>query len=285
MMRMAKKTETKTQKKGFFSNWIVRNLLGALIVVVVLIVGAMIFLNVVTKHNQELSVPDLSNLTVEEAQAVAEEASMRIDVTDSVFVKRMKRGAVYRQNPVPGAKVKSGRRIALTINAVNPKQITMPDLIGYSTRQAKAELMSRGLVLGKLIYVHDMATNNVLRQLHDDKEIEAGAMIESEAVIDLVVGLNSRDNVTYVPYLAGLRNLSAVEAVHDHSLNLGKIRFDETVKDYDDSLNAVVYKQEPEASDSIAVSMGDKVDLYFTLDQSRVPVREVIVEETVKEEL
>ena len=279
---MAKKTETKTQKKGFFSNWIVRNLLGALVVVVVLIVGAMIFLNVVTKHNHELSVPDLSNLTLEEAQA---EASMRIDVTDSVFVKRMKRGAVYRQNPVPGAKVKSGRRIALTINAVNPKQITMPDLIGYSTRQAKAELMSRGLVLGKLIYVHDMATNNVLRQLHDDKEIEAGAMIESEAVIDLVVGLNSRDNVTYVPYLAGLRNLSAVEAVHDHSLNLGNIRFDETVKDYDDSLNAVVYKQEPEASDSIAVSMGDKVDLYFTLDQSRVPVREVIVEETVKEEL
>ena len=38
-MRMAKKTETKTQKKGFFSNWIVRNLLGALVVVVVLIVG------------------------------------------------------------------------------------------------------------------------------------------------------------------------------------------------------------------------------------------------------
>ena len=33
---MAKKTETKTQKKGFFSNWIVRNLLGALVVVVVL---------------------------------------------------------------------------------------------------------------------------------------------------------------------------------------------------------------------------------------------------------
>lgn len=69
-MRMAKKTETKTQKKGFFSNWIVRNLLGALVVVVVLIVGAMIFLNVVTKHNQELSVPDLSNLTVDRKSVV-----------------------------------------------------------------------------------------------------------------------------------------------------------------------------------------------------------------------
>ena len=258
-------------------NWIVRNLLAALVVVVLLIVGAIIFLNVVTKHNQELIVPDLSNLTLEEARAVAEQEQMRIDVTDSVFVRRMKRGAVYRQNPVPGSKVKSGRRIALTINAVNAKEITMPDLVGYSTRQAKVELLSRGLVLGKLLYVQDMATNNVLRQLQGNREIEPGVMVESGTVIDLVVGLNSLDNVTYVPYLAGLRNLSAVEAVHDHSLNIGSMTFDETVKDYDDSLNAVVYRQVPEACDTISVNMGDNVDIFLTLDHSRVPVRETML--------
>ena len=261
-------------------NWIVRNLLAALIVVVLLIVGAIIFLNVVTKHNQELIVPDLSNLTVEEAKAVAEQEQMRIDVTDSVFVRRMKRGAVYRQNPVPGSIVKSGRRISLTINAVNAKEITMPNLVGYSTRQAKVELLSRGLVLGKLIYVQDMATNNVLRQLYGNREIEPGVMVESGTVIDLVVGLNSLDNVTYVPYLAGLRNLSAVEAVHDHSLNIGSLTFDETVKDYDDSLNAVVYRQVPEACDTISVNMGDNVDIFLTLDHSRVPVRETTLEDS-----
>lgn len=276
---MAKKNEDKSSKCGFLSNWIVKNILIAISIVVVLIVGSMIFLNVFTKHNQELTVPDLANLTVEEAQMVAAGAGMRVEVTDSAFVKRMKRGAVYRQNPVPGSKVKEGRRISLTINAVNPRQITMPDLIGYSTRQAKAELLSRGLVLGSLIYVQDMATNNVLKQLHNNQEIEPGVMIESESVIDLVVGLNSRDNMTFVPYLAGLRNLSAVEAVHDHSLNLGKLRFDETVKDYEDSLNAVVYKQVPEACDSIPVPMGDKVSLYLTLDHSKVPVIEEVVED------
>lgn len=276
-----------SEKKGILNNWIVRNLLIAFAVVVALIAGAMIFLNVATMHNKELSVPDLANMSVEEAKLVAEQAGMRIDVTDSAFVKRMKRGAVYRQNPAPGSKVKKGRRIALTINAVNPRQITMPDLIGYSTRQAKAELLSRGLVLGKLIYVQDMATNNVLRQLHNNLEIEPGSMVESEAVIDLVVGLNSRDNVTFVPYLAGLRNLSAVEAIHDHSLNLGRMRFDETVQNYEDSLNAVVYRQTPEASDSISVKMGASVDLYLTLDQTRVPVREIVVEtkEVTEEEL
>ena len=276
-----------SKKKGILNNWIVRNLLIAFAVLVALIVGAMIFLNVATQHNKELIVPDLANMTVEEAHAVATASGMRVDVTDSAFVKRMKRGAVYRQNPAPGSKVKECRRIALTINAVNPRQITMPDLIGYSTRQAKAELLSRGLVLGKLIYVQDMATNNVLRQLHNNLEIEPGAMVDSEAVIDLVVGLNSRDNVTFVPYLAGLRSLSAVEAVHDHSLNIGKMRYDDTVKDYEDSLNAVVYRQVPAASDSISVNMGSAVDLYMTLDHSRVPVREVVLDtkEVTEEEL
>ena len=276
-----------SKKKGILNNWIVRNLLIAFAVLVALIVGAMIFLNVATQHNKELIVPDLANMTVEEAHAVATASGMRVDVTDSAFVKRMKRGAVYRQNPAPGSKVKEGRRIALTINAVNPRQITMPDLIGYSTRQAKAELLSRGLVLGKLIYVQDTATNNVLRQLHNNLEIEPGAMVDSEAVIDLVVGLNSRDNVTFVPYLAGLRSLSAVEAVHDHSLNIGKMRYDDTVKDYEDSLNAVVYRQVPAASDSISVNMGSAVDLYMTLDHSRVPVREVVLDtkEVTEEEL
>ena len=124
-----------------------------------------------------------------------------------------------------------------------------------------------------------MATNNVLRQLHNGEVIEPGTMIESEAVIDLVVGLNSRDNVTFIPYLAGLRNLSAVEAVHDHSLNLGSLKFDETVKDYEDSLNAVVFKQVPEACDSIPVKMGEEVSLYLTLDHSKIPIIEEVVED------
>ena len=150
---------------------ILKNLLAAAGIAAALIVGAMIFLNLVTLHNKELIVPDLANMSVDEAAAVAAAEGMRVDVVDSVFVKRMKKGAVYRQNPVAGSKVKKGRRIALTINAVNAKKISMPNLIGYSMRQAMAELQSRGLTLGKLIYVDDIATNNFLRQLFKGSEI------------------------------------------------------------------------------------------------------------------
>lgn len=261
--------------KGLLGNWIIKNLLRAVCIVAVLIVGAMILLNVVTKHNQELVVPDLANVSVAEAESIATAAGMRVDVVDSVFVKRMRRGAVYRQNPIAGSKVKKGRRIALTINAMNAKKVSMPNLVGYSMRQAMAELQSRGLVLGKLIYVQDMATNNVLKQYlsQDEEKIEPGTQIESESVIDLVVGLNSNDSKTYVPDVLGLKGMNAVDAIHSSSLNVGRVRYDSTVKDYDDSLAAVVYRQTPEASDSVYVHKGNEVNLFMTLDENKVPNR------------
>ena len=254
------------------SNWIIKNLVRAFILVLILLAGAMIFLNTVTKHNQEIDVPDFSNLSVAEAEALAAQSGMRVEVTDSVFVKRMQKGAVYRQNPSAGSKVKEGRRIILTINAVNAKKVTMPNLIGYSMRQAMAELQSRGLILGKLIYVQDIATNNVLRQLKGNREISAGTMIESESVIDLVLGLNSSDSETYAPDVLGLKYISAQDAVHGSSLNIRKMRFDDTVKNYNDTLNAVVYKQVPDIS-HLPLQHGEDMTLYFTLDSRKVPIR------------
>lgn len=263
----------KTQKTGFFNHWIVRNLLICIILVVVMVVGAMIFLNIVTKHNQELSVPDFTNMTVAEAEAAAAQVGMRVEVTDSVFAKRMRKGAVRDQNPAPGSKVKEGRRIALTINALNAKKVTMPNLVGLSMRQALAELQSRGLVLGKLIYVQDMATNNVLRQLHGNREINPGKTIETDTVIDLVLGLNSEtDASTYMPDVIGKRYMTAVDAVHKQSLNIKTLRFDDSVKNYDDSLNAVVYRQSPDAS-KIPVNLGSDVSLYMTVNPERIPSR------------
>ena len=183
----------------------------------------------------------------------------------------MKKGAVRDQNPAPGAKVKEGRRISLTINAMNAKKVTMPNLVGLSMRQALAELQTRGLVLGKFIYVQDMATNNVLRQLKGNREIPAGQTVETDTAIDLVLGLNpDTEASTYVPYVVGKRYVTAVDLVHKQSLNVKTQRFDDSVKNYDDSHNAVVYRQAPEASD-LPVSLGNDVSLYLTVDPERIP--------------
>ena len=256
--------------RKFLWNWVTKNLLLAVAIALVLVTGASLLLKAVTAHNKEITVPDLTGMSVVRAEKYLSGHGMRADVTDSVFIKRMERGTVYRQNPAPGSKVKEGRRILITINAVDPKKVTMPNLIGYSLRQAKAELLSRGLYLGKLIYTDDIATNNVLKQLQGNKEIKPGTPVESESRIDLVVGLNNTDNMTYIPYIIGMKYFSAVSAVHDNSLNVDNIVFDNTVRDYTDSLDAVVYRQYPEMSGE-PLRMGSPVTLYLTLDNSKVP--------------
>jgi len=256
--------------KKFSGKWIVVNILGAAVFFSAVILGANLLLKAVTRHNEEINVPDLSGMTVAEAEKYLAARGMRSEVTDSVYIKRMERGVVYRQNPEAGNHVKKGRRILLTINAVNPKKVTMPNLVGYSLRQAKAELLSRGLNLGTLIYVEDIATNNVLKQLYRNREIKPGMPVESESSIDLVVGLNDMDNMTYVPYVTGLKYISAVSAVQDNSLNIQDLIFDNTVRDYSDSLDAVVYRQTPEISEE-PLLMGSSVTLYLTKDITKVP--------------
>ena len=246
-------------------NWIVKNLIKAAVFFLALVIVAQIALKMVTHHGQMIEVPDLTSMSVDEARREALKENLRIEVIDSIFVRRMEKGAVYSQNPKAGTLVKKGRRVMLTINAKHAKKVSMPNLVGYSMRQAKAELNSRGLALGKLIYVNDIATNNVLRQIYRNREIKPGVQIESGSEIDLQVGLNSDDNMTYVPNVKGMKYLRAVDAVHDNSLNIGRIVFDKTVKNYSDSLNAMVYKQTPGASKS-PLLMGSEVTLHLSLD-------------------
>ncbi len=248
-----------------------------LLIIGILVVGYVIinlFLRIITRHNQELTVPDMTGMNLAEASAVAAEADLRLEVTDSVYIRGMERGAIARQNPEPGGKVKKNRRILLVINSVIPRQSTMPSLTGFSLRQARTELASNGLNIGKLIYVNDMATDNVLAQQYMGEDIEPGTRLNSGTAIDLVLGLNPADSATFIPYIIGYRYQMATELLHDNSLNIYRCEFDGTVSTYADSLEAYVYGQYPPASDSISVRRGTSVTLYLSKDVSRIPVPE-----------
>ena len=274
--------EKKTDKgKGMFR----RNFLWGVIFVVALLILASLGLRACTRHNKELTVPDFKTLSLADAQKLADENDLRLDVVDSVYVKRLAHGAVYRQNPEAGAAVKKGRRILITINSMSPQMTSVPNVVGYSLRQASAEIASKGLTVGELIYRTDMATNNVLEQRYKGRQIVPGSQVETESAIDLVLGLNPSDNITYVPYVVGYTAQLAASSITDNSLNVGVVKYDDTVKDYRDSLSAVVYRQSPmpvvstnEEGDASVVGargivMGSKVDIYLTLDPEKVVSR------------
>ncbi len=268
---MAKKTKKNNSK--LISSPFAKNGLMILGILIAGYFAVSIFLKTITRHSHVYILPDFSGMTIQQAQDVALKGHFRLEVSDSVYIRGMQRGVICRQNPHAGSKVKKNRRILLSINSVLPRQVTVPDVVNYSLRQAKTELIASGLQLGKLIYVEDIATNNVLSQQYKGKDIEPGTLLESDSKIDLVLGLNFASNdSTYVPNVIGYKYNIAKDIIFDNSLNINKMLFDETVSTYTDSLEAFVYGQYPAASDSTSVAMGSEVTLYLSLDETKIPV-------------
>ena len=256
------------QKKTFAGNWIVRNLLLGILFVLLIVAAASIFLAIRTRHGKEVTVPDLAGLSGADAARTASAAGLKTIVVDSVYMKRVARGSVVNQMPKPGSQVKPGRKISLTLNSMVPKKVAMPNLVHVSLRQAKAELISKGLVLGRLEYVADIATNNVLRQKYRGSDIAPGKEIYTGSTIDLVLGLNGSDALTFVPNLTGYKYLNAVNALHDNSLNVSALVFDKNVRTYSDSLAATVTSQRPAAT-GVPTVLGTGVTLYLSLDANK----------------
>lgn len=276
---MASTSKDKAVKK----HWFLRNLIWAIIFILALIFVCQALLGLITRHNREISVPDFTGMTVQEAESFARSNSVRMEVTDSVYVSHLPLGTVFSQNPKVGDMVKKGRRILITINATQPKTVTMPRLVGLSLRGAKTEILARGLTVGTLNYVPDMATNYVLSQKVKGRNILPGKKVNAETPVDLTLGVNSGESTTYVPYLIGFTRDMAKELLIDNSLNVGLIKFDETVTTYADSLQAQVYSQSPAYSHA-GYPLGTKVSIYLTVDPSKVSKTVPVPDTTVVDE-
>ncbi|MFO7932840.1 MAG: PASTA domain-containing protein [Bacteroidales bacterium] len=248
-----------------------RHLLLAVLIGIILLLGILVGLKVYTHHGQAISVPDMTGLAEEEVEEVTSSRDLRYEIVDSVYSSEMPRGTVLKQNPAPGSKVKKNRRIFLTMNAVHPEMVTMPRLVGLSIRQARLALENAGLELGEIEYRPDYAINNVLQQMHRDSVIKEGTEIRKGARIDLVLGMGLSNETTRVPYLVGLDLPAAREVIADYYLNIGAITYDETVIDEKDSATAFIWRQYPEFDEFRRLNMGMEVDIWLTVDSTRLP--------------
>jgi hypothetical protein len=69
-----------------------------------------------------------------------------------------------------------------------------------------------------------------------------------------------------------MKGKAAESRIIHASLNLGAITFDETVVNEEDSMNAFVWKQNPEFDEENQIQLGSPVYIWLTLDSARLPV-------------
>jgi len=235
----------------------------ALAFIIIVISITFLSIRISTHHGQALSVPDFSGMTVKQAQKIADEKKLRIKVIDSVYNGPGRRGTVIDQNPPPDIKVKENRRIFVTIKSILPKIIKMPNFIHTTLVQAKADIETYGLRIGKISYEPSIFDNVVLKQKYKNADIEPGTGIPQGASIELVLGKSQNLGNTVTPDIYGLTLEEAELEVADFMLNIGTVLYDKTVKTYDDSINAKVIRQRPKPN--IVYQPGEQIDVWLSL--------------------
>ncbi|MDQ0110247.1 beta-lactam-binding protein with PASTA domain [Chitinophaga terrae (ex Kim and Jung 2007)] len=239
-----------------------------LIVIALFFVLALLFfsmLGVITKHGQQLTVPDVRGKNVTEAIDLLEKAGFEADVRDSIYVDSIPPLAVYAQTPETGAQVKVGRTIYLTVRKTVAPMIKMPDLEGFTFRSAEMMLKSLRLNVGDTIYKPDFAANTILQQLYNGKRIKPGTEIPEGSYITLVISSGTGSVENPVPNFIGLTYAEAREMLSASNLNPGTIIIDPSVKD---TANAYIIKQVPtrknEIGDFNMVRAGESIDLWLS---------------------
>ncbi|QWX84392.1 PASTA domain-containing protein [Cellulophaga sp. HaHaR_3_176] len=161
----------------------------AILVLVLVVFAALQWLNSSTNHNEFVEVPDLAKLSVTEMRKVVDEQSLRYEVLDSAnYNPDYPRFSVIEQNPPAGNKVKTNRKIYVTVNPSGYKKVSVPKIIQVTLRNATAKLRAIGLDVQRVTYIDEFGKDMVYRIKYKGKYIEEGYKLPKTSKIELVCG-------------------------------------------------------------------------------------------------
>ncbi len=171
-------------KKPILGNNIFKNMLLIAIIGIILVLLSLIFLHFYTRHGQNIVVPRLDGLQIEEANIILKAKGLHAEIVDSIYRQDAVPGAILDQTPKADNKVKEGRAIYVTVYSKVPQQIAVPGLEDYSTRQAIALLNSLGFTQLSIEEVPSEYSGLVMsiefrgRKLLPDEKIPAGSPLK-----------------------------------------------------------------------------------------------------------
>ncbi len=217
-----------------------------------------------TRHGEEITVPDFTGFYYEEIKSQAEFGKFRFEIIDSIYDAEKEKGSIVSQDPKAESKVKEGRNIYLTVVAVNPEMIEMPNVVDLSMRNAISILETYGLHINKLSYMPDIAKNAVVEQKYRGEKINPGTIIKKGVGIELVLGLGMDNTLIQVPIFIGMTRKQEINELHLASINIGEEHFELG----DDTASVRIYRQSPTYSKNATVKMGQSIEFWYKSDKN-----------------
>lgn len=164
-----------------------------------------------------MTVPDLSGMTVSEAEQTLEENGLLLEKGDEVYSNDYEAGEICSQTPESDSKVKKGKTIKVSISK-GGKEGTVPNIVGKSYADAVYLIQKYGYEVGDITVIDsDMPKDTVVVQ-----KPEAGDELKPGEKIIFSVSSGSGETVT-MPKLLGMKEDVARKTLEKAKLKVGTI--------------------------------------------------------------
>ncbi len=145
----------------------------------------------------EVRVPDLVGRSVDDAQRIARQDRLEVQVVQQSYSRTVPAGAVISQDPPAGRTVKVHRVIEV-VTSLGPEMASVPDVRRYSLEDARFAIEQAHLTVGNVLESYDATVPSgfIVRQ-----DPAPGARVERGAAVDLTVSKGQQSLV--LPDLVG----------------------------------------------------------------------------------
>lgn len=132
---------------------------------------------VVSKGAGDLTVPDLSGLTVDQAKQRLKDMGLVLGKITTQEDSSKPDGVIISQSPSADGKINKGQLVDVVVNKLSPKKVTVPSLIGMTLKDARDALSSLEISLASINGSTDESSIVTDQSVAAGKDIEQGGSI------------------------------------------------------------------------------------------------------------
>lgn len=211
-----KKTKNKSKKKKGSGGGKKVGIIAGVVVLIAAILGVTFATGLFDK--KDIEVPDFKGMTIEEAEAKADDLGIKVEIGDYEFSSEYDQDEIMSQNPDEGEMVAKGDVVTVDISKGEDKGV-VPNLIGKSESEAKEMIEQYGYKVGSVTEKESEKTKGTVLS----QDPSAGSEVSSGSTINIVISDGKGKEKVEVPNLLGMSEAAAKKAIKNAGFKVGKV--------------------------------------------------------------
>lgn len=243
-----KNKKNKKNKKGFKNLPLKMKILIGVLAVLLIAGGTFAATRIFAK---EVSVPNITNMTVEQATVELEKVGLKPGTPKMKSSIDVEEGKIISQSPKMGVKIKTYQKVEIVVSS-GPKDVKVPDVLGTAQEEAESKITNLELTVKvKSEYRDDVKKGEVFKQ-----EPSGGETIKQGQSVTIYV--SKGENKVTMEDLSGLSLSEARSRIENLKLEVGEIEYEASSKYGKD----VVISSSPSQHEEVKI--GSSVDLVVS---------------------